>query len=313
MARKLTIVMYHYVRDLTRSRFPNIKGRTVEDFEGQLDYLQKNYTIISPEQFLAHVKGGEATPDNGALLTFDDGYLEHFSTVFPILRRRGLAALFFPPACCVLERRVLDVNKIQFSLAANSGHDRMAEALCKWIDDHRDTLDVDSAETYWNANAQASRFDPPETAFIKRMLQKSLPPPARAAAVEWLFETFCGIEEPVLANELYVTADQLTLMIQDGMYVGSHGNEHVWLDTLGPTEQAMEVDAALRFLVDLGTPSEDWIMCYPYGASNESLLEILAARSCAAAFTTEVAVADLDADSPFLLPRLDTNDLALEA
>ena len=31
----LTIVMYHYVRDLAGSRYPEIKGRTIEEFESE--------------------------------------------------------------------------------------------------------------------------------------------------------------------------------------------------------------------------------------------------------------------------------------
>ena len=38
----LTVVMYHYVRDLPRTRFPAIHGMRLEHFEGQLDYLTKH-------------------------------------------------------------------------------------------------------------------------------------------------------------------------------------------------------------------------------------------------------------------------------
>ena len=36
---KLTVIMYHYVRDLKHSRYPDIKGLQVEEFRGQIQYL----------------------------------------------------------------------------------------------------------------------------------------------------------------------------------------------------------------------------------------------------------------------------------
>ena len=37
--------MYHYVRDLARSRYPAIKGRTLEAFDAQLDHIAERYTV----------------------------------------------------------------------------------------------------------------------------------------------------------------------------------------------------------------------------------------------------------------------------
>src|ERR1035441_10160315 len=117
MSRSVTIVMYHYVRDLKRSRFPAIKGLSVERFCRQLDYIEAHYTPISVEKLLGALESGEDLPPNPILLTFDDGYSDHFANVFPLLDARGIQGCFFPPAHAVLEHTVLDVNKIHFVLA----------------------------------------------------------------------------------------------------------------------------------------------------------------------------------------------------
>jgi hypothetical protein len=62
----LSIVMYHYVRDLARTRYPAIKGRDLTAFRGQLDYLARRHTLVTAEQVVAAVKGGEPLPDNAA-------------------------------------------------------------------------------------------------------------------------------------------------------------------------------------------------------------------------------------------------------
>ena len=41
------IVMYHYVREIKNSKFPNIKGLEFSDFKKQINYLIKNFNIIS--------------------------------------------------------------------------------------------------------------------------------------------------------------------------------------------------------------------------------------------------------------------------
>ena len=46
----LTIVMYHYVREIKDFAYPRIKGLEFEGFKRQLDYLESNYKIITAEQ-----------------------------------------------------------------------------------------------------------------------------------------------------------------------------------------------------------------------------------------------------------------------
>ena len=50
--QKITIVMYHYVRPILNSKYPGLKGLELKSFQRQLDYLQKNYSIIDPEEII---------------------------------------------------------------------------------------------------------------------------------------------------------------------------------------------------------------------------------------------------------------------
>lgn len=50
--------MYHYVRDLKNSRYPEIKGCDVRLFKEQVQYIKKHYTPVTVEQVLESYWGG---------------------------------------------------------------------------------------------------------------------------------------------------------------------------------------------------------------------------------------------------------------
>ena len=59
MKQKLYIVMYHYTRDLTNSRYPNIKGLDLPLFKKQIEYFEQNFNVVTKEQVLeAESTGG---------------------------------------------------------------------------------------------------------------------------------------------------------------------------------------------------------------------------------------------------------------
>jgi peptidoglycan/xylan/chitin deacetylase (PgdA/CDA1 family) len=309
----LTIIMYHYVRDPLRSRYPGIKGRSLKEFRAQLDYIASRYTVVTAQEAVAAIRREASVPENAAWLTFDDGYLDHYSNVFPLLFERGWQGSFFPPSQTVLEGKLLDVNKIHFILAAQGDTDVIIHEIRASVEKGSECQGVRSFQEYWDELAKPSRYDPAEVVFIKRSLQFGLPSLLRTETVDRLFRRFVSVDPAAFAAELYISQDQLRAMIRCGMYVGSHGASHRWLDRLVPIEQAFEIDASLDFLRSMGAPTQDWVMCYPYGAFDQSVLQLLKQRNCGAALTISPGIASLEADDPLLLPRIDTNDLPTKA
>lgn len=305
----LTIVMYHYVRDLERSRYPCIKGRDLAGFRRQLDHIAANYEVVTAEQVVAAARGDGALPGNAAWLTFDDGYLDHFTSVLPLLHDRGWQGSFFPPVRPIRDRQLLDVNKVHFILAASPSPEPILAEIRSFIEDKAGGNGVRPFADYWAELGQASRLDPAEVIFIKRILQHGLPEALRNQLASALFERFVSVDPAAFASELYMTVDQLRLLIDCGMYVGSHGGSHYWLNQLSADRQAADIRESLDFIGELGASVDNWVMCYPYGGYDDSLLGLLQEMSCAVGLTTKVGVADLATDHPLTLPRLDTNDL----
>ena len=310
MGTPLTIVMYHYVRELEHSRFPDIKGLTVQQFKGQIEYMQKYYTFVTVEGLIAALDGkGDGLPRNALMLTFDDGYIDHFTNVFPILDEKGIQGCFFPVGKAVVEHRVLDVNKIHFVLASVSDKRDLVRQIFSCMDELRSEHGLKSNEYYYQKYAQASRFDPPEVVFIKRLLQKGIAEGPRAEITDRLFREHVGLDEAAFARELYMNADQLRCMKKTGMHISSHGYEHCWLDSVSSEVQKAEIESSLGFLGELGCDLRQWGFNYPHGALNESLVSLLRASGAEFGLTTKVGIADLDSEDPLLLPRLNTNDL----
>src|SRR5262249_19304630 len=141
-----------------------------------------------------------------------------------------------------------DVNRVHFVLAATPDHQAIVEAIRGFVQERQGGDGVRPFAEYWSELARPSRMDPAEAVFIKRILQHGLPEAVRNQLAAMLFQRFVSVDPGAFAHELYMSAEQLRTMIRCGMYVGSHGAGHYWLDRLDPAAQAADVDASLTFL-----------------------------------------------------------------
>jgi len=306
---QVTIIMYHYVRPLARTRFPEIKGLDLEDFRAQIEYIDRHYEVITLPELIAAIDGEHALPENAALLTFDDGYADHYDYAMPILDEHRMSAIFFPPVNVVRERRVLDVNKIHFVLASSIDiHD-----LIKQIHGHlkycRDEYELPGEKTLFERYATANRFDPKEVVYVKRLLQKGLPQKVRSEIVDALFTENVTQDEEAFGEELYMTEDQLKYALRNGFHVGAHGVEHVWLNAVSFEQKWSEMYKSTEFLRDLGVDTNALGIAYPYGGWDAEVCEIAAQLNYKYGFTVDVGQAKVGQDAALLLPRLDTNDI----
>lgn len=314
MNKKLTVVMYHYVRDLKNSRYPEIKGCDVHLFKEQIGFIKKHYNPVTVEQVIDAYIGHGDLPEHAILLTFDDAYSDHFTYAFPVLEHEHIQGVFFPPVKAVTEHTVLDVNKVHFILAATPS-DKMPQLLTElkhMVEENREENGLESFDSYFERLAVASRFDSKEVIFVKRLLQVALPETLRKKMTTVLFEKAVGMDEAMFSRELYMTIDQLKCMVDCGMHVGSHGYDHYWLSSLPKEKQEFEIAKSIEFIKMVGGDADNWTIGYPYGDYNEDTIAILKQHGCKMGFTTHVALADLNSneqDALYKIPRLDVNDL----
>lgn len=304
---KVAIVMYHYIRELNKSRYPKIKGLDYELFKQQIEYFSANFNVITMEHIIAAKNESLDLPSNALLLTFDDGYIDHFTFAFPVLNEYKMQGSFFVSGKTFVEHALLDVNKIHFILASGNIN-KILEDVFKQLDYYRGTeFNYESNKMLFEEYAVANRFDSKEVVFIKRILQTVLPEKIRNIIASKIFEKHVGIREEIFARELYMNKDQIKCMKNSNMHIGLHGYDHYWLGNLNRSQMEEDITKALVCMSDF-IDSNHWVMNYPYGSYNKDVTKYIHSRGCELGLSTEVRIADLAEDNVFAFPRLDAND-----
>lgn len=304
---KIGIVMYHYVRDLKHSRYPGIKGLDYALFKEQIRFFSESFHVITMEQLIEHYISGAELPEDAILLTFDDGYIDNYLYVLPVLKEYHMQGSFFVPGRVFQEHCLLDVNKIHY-LLASTPIDLLYKELLGQMDDYRGgEWDYPSNEELFQQYAVATRFDDKETVFVKRILQVALPEELRGIISSNMFAKYVGVSEEVLARELYLNYDQMKEMKRQGMYFGIHGYGHYWRNRLPLGELEADIGKGLDALQGL-LPSDSWVINYPYGSYSDEVIDVAKRKGCILGLSTDVRMADIGQDDRFKLPRLDTND-----
>ena len=302
---KVAVVMYHYVKDHT-NRFKRLNSLSLDDFKSQIEYFSQNFVFISYETLVAATKGQCSVPENSILLTFDDGYIDHYTNVFPILKAKDIPAFFSMPGKIIAEKKMLDVNKIHIVLAVSDTKE-IIHRLYEKLDYYRGCeYSIPGNEELYSRLAVPSRFDCPNVIFIKRLLQAELPERLRNTITdELLGET--GLNECDLVESFYLNWQQVKEMHEAGMAWGIHGYDHYWMNRLEQPQLEEDINKALDVFSDV-LPQNGWGCCYPYGSIDDMVKNTVAELGAVVGFTTRVAFSQITGDDCLALPRFDTND-----
>ncbi len=94
----IPILMYHYVRSVDAGADPigyNLSV-TPEQFSAQMDWLHAaGYATVRLDDVAACLRGAGPCPARAVALTFDDGYLDAYTSAMPILQQYGFTATFY--------------------------------------------------------------------------------------------------------------------------------------------------------------------------------------------------------------------------
>jgi peptidoglycan/xylan/chitin deacetylase (PgdA/CDA1 family) len=262
---QLHVATYHYVRDLPRTRFPQIKGMLLDDFREQARVLPDLFEMATMSSALEFLNGTYHPRRDLCLMTFDDGLKEHYAEVTPILEDDGIQGVFFLISSCLEDHVVAPVHMNHF-LMAGLGFERyramFAEVIRAWGFDEQFEIRVDSA-----VSQHTYPLDTLDVARFKYLFNFALPPNCRDRAVRELFRECIG-DENQFARDLYVSWSEAREMQRAGMLLGGHTHEHRPLATLGDEELKRDL-ARCRELMRKNLDTQDcWPFSYPYGKAD---------------------------------------------
>jgi len=172
-AQRLPVLLYHSVMpEPYYSQFWADNYMVVYEgsFRTHMKYLyENNFTTITAAQFEAWYFDNEPLPANSVMLHFDDGYLDNYFFVAPILREFGFTAVnFIPtnliaPSCLLPEfsetrymsREQMNRSRDVFEFASHS-HD----LHWAWRNDHRPPIfDIGVLQVEADFNRSQMEFD----------------------------------------------------------------------------------------------------------------------------------------------------------
>lgn len=86
------VLVYYRVNDVDS----NALTLTVEQFDAQMKYLvDDGYSVITPDELLDSWEGKSELPSKPVVITFDDGNVDNYKNVYPVLKKYNLRATMF--------------------------------------------------------------------------------------------------------------------------------------------------------------------------------------------------------------------------
>jgi len=297
----LTVMMYHYVRDLgdEAEAGSGIAGMSVQTFEKQLDALAQHHTFVTWPEVRQAIEDESPLPQSACLLTFDDGICDHYVNVFRILHSRNLSGLFF-----VLNRfeenGLTLAHKIHF-LLAKMGLPALRAAIWTKLDSGQRKRFAE-AETRHQVRFPSNLIGD-DINLLKAVLQRDLSGEINPVLSE-LFEKHVGSESET-ARTYYLNLDQINEMHAGGMHFGGHSQNHPWFDWVDLQTQNNEIEASAKWLqkVEAGP----WAFAYPFGGFSSDSPSLLKIHGFDCAFTT---ITQFHHSDQYFIGRLDGEEVA---
>ena len=292
------IIMYHYV---SKSLEQNIKLNYLDNeiFKKQINFIEKKGKIINPLDLKQKVYTGKN------LLTFDDGYRDHYQNVYPILKKKRIKAIFFLSSQVYEKKEFLDVNKIQL-IVNNYNYEGLLPTL-ELIANKFSKTKIIFSEVLGKNSKRRNRYDAKNIDDFKKLIQFLLPVNISKKSLNTFFYDFLKINHEKLFKNFYLTKDQIIEMRNQGMMFGNHTSTHPFLPNLSYKEQFSEIKKNEEFLNKMNLMKNIKFFSYPYGKFNNITVKILKKLRYDFAFTVNHGYMNID--QPLLLNRIDTNQV----
>ena len=264
----MNIIMYHYVRP-NSINYPYFKNLDLGLFSKQLDYFQDKYSFLSKNDYKHSIKSG--VPKKGVVLTFDDGFKDHYKYVLPELKKRGLWGIFYIPTAQYFSNKLLGVHRVHY-LKGKYGPTFILKEVLKRTKDYM--INVDLIKKFSETTYHYFDRDDDEKK-LQRLLNYYIDYKERDKILDSLMNHL--FDESELFKETYLNKTEIIELHNSGNIIGPHTVNHKVLSRLTYSDQYLEINESLNFLKNI-IDIKYKTFCYPYGyksSYNRSTKEIL--------------------------------------
>jgi peptidoglycan/xylan/chitin deacetylase (PgdA/CDA1 family) len=262
-----------------------------EVFRQQLQFLKSHYDVIHPDDFHAWIeKGieqGKPLPPRAVLITCDDGLLNTFTDMLPLLQSEGVSCLFLVTAAsCGNEPGMLWYEELYHLMRTRplTGVDLQLPN-----EEGIESPSISFQARWWSAIRQASRLD------------------ARTRT-DWMTKVRakCGATQPLRSEKRcrLLNITELKQLADAGMSIGAHTVSHPILSLCSEEEARSEIQES-KFTLERALGRPIWAFAYPFGnpaTMGERELRLASAAGFACAFLN-VEYWGSEPANPFALPR----------
>jgi len=241
----IQVLAYHSINN--RKLRPLEMEHSPESFKGQMEYLKKNYTVLSLDDFLA-CKKKMSFPPRSVLITFDDGFRDNYTYAYPVLKALDMPAVIFIAPQFIDNSEAYYFDVIRHLIQENIG---------KTID----LQDFGLGRYYlWDNEMYLSSVVREITVYFK-----SLPPSKQRQKLT----VFLGIFGLDLASfckrKLNLSWGEIQEMSQGGVDFGSHTFSHAHLASVSQ-EQCLNELSVSKKIIEEKVQKKALALAYPFGS-----------------------------------------------
>lgn len=295
--RKAVVLMYHRVLTNTEyltNFFMNGIVVRAETFEKQMKYLAKNFHIVSPEDFLAHMEKKITFETKSCLVTFDDGWKDNYKNALPILTENKIPALVFLTTGFIGTHNHFWQTRLIQSLCSLRAYVTQNSAQQP---DKLPAMKIDEISRIVHSSDQEFR----EKVLAFAASQKKEDVNLIEEKIALLKKRVQSQDEEESGGGDFLDWKEIEAMEQEGVWFGSHGISHRILPTLEAKEVEKEVSSSKEFIDDkLG--KDAWAFSYPNGDCSKAAVDAVRKSGYKLAFTTESGPVS-SRDDPYRIKR----------
>lgn len=302
---------YHFIRSNKDKKYKNINFFSINQFKEQLEFFSKKFNIIDEDVFqeLLYKKKNQSAKPN-LLLTFDDGYTDHYKYAFPLLNKKKIKGFFYPITRTINDKKFITfTNKIHFILSNSKNINELFLHVENFINDKTKLKFKVLLNKAKKIKYSKRRFDNKNLVIIKNFFNFVVPEKYKEILVDKIFKKIVSKDIEEFSHGIYLNKKQISEMSSNKMHFGTHTHSHIWLGKHTIKNQKKEILKSVNTLKKILGKEKKLSICYPFGSFNADTIQIAKNQGLIFGFSNKFGKVNLRGSfSKFKIPRFDCKD-----